>query len=64
MNWEVLYSVLKMTREGRDNELLEDKWYIEQIKKEITIRDIEKMKSVEVKEAVINFLKAIVPDLR
>lgn len=64
MNWEVLYSVLKMTREGKDNAPIDDMWYMEQIQSLISIHDIEKMSSNDVKTAVINYLNAVAPSIR
>ena len=63
-NWERLYSVLKMTREGKDNEPIDNPWYVNQIKSEISIKDIEEMNAKDVKEAVINYLQVIVPGIR
>lgn len=58
MSWNILYSVFKDTREGKDNLPL-DKIYAERIKSKISIADIENMRDSEVKEAVINYLDSI-----
>ncbi|MFA9397220.1 MAG: hypothetical protein ACERKV_03010 [Clostridiaceae bacterium] len=59
INWERLYSALKMTREGKDTEPIEDILYKDNINETITVRDIEKMEPNEAKEAVINYLTVV-----
>ena len=63
-NWEKLYSVLKMAREGKDNEELKDICYRKMIAKKITKSDIEKMSKENLQEAIINYLEVLVPELR
>ncbi len=58
MDYNILYSVLKDTREGKDNLPL-DKNYVDRIKSKISITDIESMSGSEVKEAVISYLNSI-----
>lgn len=58
MDWTKLYSVLKETREGRDNLPL-DKEYKNRINSKISISDIENMSGSDVKEAVISYLNSI-----
>lgn len=63
-SWENLYSVLKMAREGKDNEELKDMYYRKMIAEKITKSDIEKMSKEDLQEAIINYLEVIVPELR
>lgn len=63
MNWERLYSVLKMTREGKGNIVIDDPEHRKWIADTITIKDIEKMSKKELQEAVISYLETIVPEL-
>lgn len=58
MDLNVLYSVLKDTREGKDNTPL-DRKYSDRIKSKISIKDIENMSGEDVKETVINYLESI-----
>lgn len=58
MDWNVLYSILKETREGKGNIPLNEE-YANRINSRISIKDIEKMELSEVKEAVISYLEVI-----
>jgi hypothetical protein len=62
-NWENLYSVLKMTREGKDNEILKNIDYRKMISESITKRNIERMSKKDLQEAIISYLEVIVPEL-
>lgn len=62
-NWENLYSVLKMTREGKDNEVIKDLNYRKLIINSISKKDIQKMSKKDLQEAVLNYLEVIVPEL-
>lgn len=64
MNWERLYSILKMTREEKGNSPIQDESYRKCIKDSISIKDVEKMDAREIKEAIINYLEVTVPELR
>jgi hypothetical protein len=61
--WEKLYAALKLTRQDNNIPLTIES-HIQKINSLITIEDIENMKSDDVKEAVINYLQAIVPSMR
>lgn len=61
--WEKLYAALKLTRQ-EDNIPLTIESHIQKINSLITIEDIENMRSDDVKEAVINYLQAVVPSMR
>jgi hypothetical protein len=62
--WENLYSILKMTRGGSDNQVITDLRLRKYIASSITKKDIEKMKAEDVKEAVINYLTVLIPEIR
>lgn len=61
--WEKLYSVLKLTR-GDDQNLPLDQKHQDRIQVEIKISEIEKMSKSELQEAVISYIKAVVPGIR
>lgn len=63
MNWEKLYSALKMTREGKGNIIMNNPMYRKRIADTITIKDIENMSKKDLQDAVISYLESIVPEL-
>ncbi|WP_102399512.1 hypothetical protein [Haloimpatiens massiliensis] len=64
MYWDYLYSILKMTREGKDTMPIQDERYRKAIVNSISIKDIEEMEAKEIKEAVINYLQVVAPEFK
>ncbi|WP_338630497.1 hypothetical protein [Clostridium baratii] len=53
-----IYGVLKACREGRENRALKEP-YLKIVQSEISIKDIEEMNLVEVKEGLLEFLTTV-----
>lgn len=63
-NWDTIYSVLKMTRESKDNQPMESKERREYIASFISISDIENMSKKDLQEGLITYLETVIPELR
>lgn len=61
-NWNTIYSVLKMTREGKGNKPIEDEKIRQYIASIISIADIKKMGKEELQEGLINYLEVVNPE--